>query len=190
MKTRGTSLFAIISFGIAASACGQPQPANAPSSETTTTAAGEPKKAAPAPVAAPVEEAKPAEVATPAVAPAHLEEKAEPCPQDWHCLSVAMDTGKVTKRDTKLIGDPKIDSTWSKSVDTRAAATFAEASKPVEVALRLPQSKPGEHLANVVLKLKGREIVLDKHTGEEITYVGVIAAEKDGQFLVDLRYMK
>jgi hypothetical protein len=187
MKTRGTSLFALISLALVA--CGQPEPAKDPSSSTMTTAA-EPKKSAPEakPV---VEEAKPAAEPAPTPAPAPVaEEKAEPCPQDWICVNVALDSGKITKRDTKLIGDPKVETTWSKSVDTRAAASFDQASKPVEVALKLPQSKPGEHLANVVLKFKGREILLDKHTGEEVTYVGVIAAEKDGQFMVDLRYMK
>lgn len=194
MKTRGTSLFAVLSLAsfasFAALACGQPEPAKDPSSSTMTTAAAEPKKAAPAEAPKPVEETKPtAEVAQAPAAPP-VEEKAEPCPQDWICVNVALDTGKITKRDTKLIGDPKVDTTWSKSVDTRAAASFDQASKPVELALKLPQSKPGEHLANVVLKMKGREILLDKHTGEEVTYVGVIAAEKDGQFMVDLRYMK
>ena len=48
----------------------------------------------------------------------------------------------------------------------------------------------GEHLYNVMMKINGKQILLDKHTGEEVTYVGVIAAEKDGQFMVDLRYMK
>lgn len=188
MKSRGgASLFALLSFGIVA--CGQPEPAKDPSSSTTTTAA-EPKLVAAAEATKAVEEPKPTAEVAPAPAPLPAEEKAEPCPQDWICVNVALDNGKITKRDTKLIGDPKVDTTWSKSVDTRAPAAFDQASKPVEVALKLPQSKPGEHLANVILKLKGREILLDKHTGEEVTYVGVIAAEKDGQLMVDLRYMK
>lgn len=181
MKTRGTSLFAFISLGIV-TACGQSEPAKDPSSSTMITAA-EPKPA--------VEEAKPAAEATPApAAPAvPVEEKAEPCPQDWVCVNVALDSGKITKRDTKLIGDPKVETTWSKSVDTRAAASFAS-SKPVDVSLQMPQTKAGERLYNVMMKISGRQILLDKHTGEEVTYVGVIAAEKDGQFMIDLRYMK
>jgi hypothetical protein len=155
------------------------------------TTAAEPKQApAPKPIA---EEANP--VAEPAPAPATpappVEEQAEPCPSEWVCVNVAYDTGKITKRDTKLIGDPKIDSTWSKSVDTRAPGSFEQGSKGVELTLKMPQSKAGEHLYQVYFKVKGgREILLDKHTGEEVTYVGAIAAEKDGQFMVDLRYMK
>ena len=172
MKTRGTSLFALISLGIVACG-GQPSPAKDPSSSTMTTAA-EPKTSAPA------EQPKPA-----------VEEKAEPCPQEWICVNVALDTGKITKRDTKLIGDPKVESTWSKSVDTRAPASFEQASKGVEISMKMPQTKAGEHLYQVYFKVKGgREVLLDKHTGEDVTYVGVIAAEKDGQFAVDLRYMK
>ena len=186
MKTWGTSLFAFVSLGIVA-ACGQSEPAKDPSSQTATTAA-EPKKAIPAEAAKPVEEPKPAPVAeTPAAPPA--EEKAEPCPSEWVCVNVDYATGKITKRDTKLIGDPKVESTWSKSVDTRGPATFAS-SKPVDLSLQMPQTKAGEHLYNVMMKINGKQILLDKHTGEEVTYVGVIAAEKDGQFMVDLRYMK
>jgi hypothetical protein len=193
MKTKttwgGTSLFAFLSLAIVA--CGQAEPAKDPSSSTMTTAA-EPKKSAPEakPVA---EEAKPAAepVATPAPAAAPVEEKAEPCPQEWVCVNVDYATGKITKRDTKLIGDPKVEQTWSKSVDTRAPASFEQGSKGVEIGMRMPQTKAGEHLYQVFFKVKGgREIMLDKHTGEEVTYVGVIAAEKDGQFMVDLRYMK
>jgi hypothetical protein len=186
MKTRGTSLFAIISFGIIA--CGQSEPAKDPSSSTMTTAA-EPKQA-PAPKATPAaEEAKPAAEPTPAPAAAPVEAQAEPCPQEWVCVNVDYATGKITKRDTKLIGDPKVETTWSKSLDTRAPASFAS-SKPVDLSLQMPQTKAGEHLYNVTMKINGRQIILDKHTGEEVTYVGLIAAEKDGQFMVDLRYMK
>lgn len=190
MKTWGTSLFAFLSFSsFALVACGQSaEPAKDPSSSTVTTAA-EPKKAVPTEQTKPVEEAKPAEVApTPAAPP--VEEKAEPCPSEWVCVNVDYATGKITKRDTKLIGDPKVDTTWSKSIDTRAPGSFDQATKPVEVSLKMPQTKAGEHLFNVTMKVNGREILLDKHTGEEVTYVGVIAAEKDGQFMVDLRYMK
>lgn len=188
MKTRGTSLFAYAFISLGIVACGQAEPAKDPSSSTMTTAA-EPKQAAPAPKPA-IEEPKPAAepvAATPAAPP--VEEKAEPCPSEWVCVNVDYATGKITKRDTKLIGDPKVESTWSKSVDTRAPASFAS-SKPVEVSLQMPQTKAGEHLYNVMIKINGRQMLLDKHTGEEVTYVGVIAADKDGQFAVDLRYMK
>jgi hypothetical protein len=185
MKTRGTSLFALISLLVA---CGQAEPAKDPSSQTATTAA-EPKQAPTLAAKPAVEEAAPAADPTPAPAAPAAEEKAEPCPSEWVCVNVDYATGKITKRDTKLIGDPKVDSTWSKSVDTRGAASFAS-SKPVDVSLQMPQTKAGEHLYNVMMKINGRQILLDKHTGEEVTYVGVIAAEKDGQFMIDLRYMK
>lgn len=166
------------------------QPAAAPTSDVTTTSA-EPKKAEAAPVQeAPKAEATPAGETTPAPA---AEPVAEPCPQDWVCLRVPLDgKGKIEKRATRLVGDPKIDTTWSANVDTTRAGTFPQASKPVEVVLRLPASKPGQHLAHVLLKTGGRELLLDKHEGEEITYVGVIAAEKEGDnaLLLDLRYMK
>ena len=188
MKTRGT-LLAVISLGIV-TACGQSEPAKDPSSSTMTTAA-EPKQA-PKPAEPAVEQPKPAAepvAATPAAPP--VEEKAEPCPSEWVCVNVDYATGKITKRDTKLIGDPKVETTWSKSVDTRAPASFEQGSKGVEITMKMPQTKAGEHLYQVFFKVKGgREIMLDKHTGEEVTYVGVIAAEKDGQFAVDLRYMK
>ena len=187
MKTRGTSLFAFVTLALVA--CGQSEPAKDPSSQTATTAA-EPKKAVPAEATPAVEESKPAPVAEMPAAPP-VEEKAEPCPSEWVCINVDYATGKITKRETKLIGDPKVDTTWSKSVDTRAPASFEQGSKGVEIAMKMPQTKAGEHLYQVFFKVKGgREIMLDKHTGEEVTYVGVIAAEKDGQFMVDLRYMK
>lgn len=196
MKTRGPSLFLfslplVVACGASGAAGPAQQPANAPTSDVTTTAATEPKKAEPAPEAAKPEAAPASETAaTPAPA---AEPVAEPCPQDWVCLRVPLDgKGKIEKRATRLIGDPKIDTTWSANVDTTRPGKFDSASKPVEIALRLPASKPGQHLAQVVLKANGREIMLDKHEGEELTYVGVIAAEKEGEnaFLVDLRYMK
>lgn len=187
MKTRGTSLFALITLALVA--CGQSEPPKDPSSLTATTSA-EPKKSTPAEAANPAPEATPAPVAETPAAPA-VEEKAEPCPSEWVCVNVDYATGKITKRDTKLIGDPKVETTWSKSVDTRGPASFDQGSKGVEVSMRMPQTKAGEHLYQVFFKVKGgREVMLDKHTGEEVTYVGVIAAEKDGQFMVDLRYMK
>lgn len=201
MKTRGTSLvlFTIPLLG-ACGAAATPQPAATPVSSATTTSA-EPKAAA---KETPAEQPKPEATAetTPAEAATAAEKTAEtpalmpdptpePCDGDWICVRVPLEgKGKVEKRETKLIGDPKIEATWSQNTDGRAAATFGEASVPVDLVLRRLPGKPGQHLAQIVLKAKGREIVIDKRDGGEFGYVGFIAAEKDGAFLVDLRYMK
>lgn len=194
MKTRGPSLFLITLPLLAACGASTPAqpPASAPPSSATTTTSAEPKQVEPAPQETPKAVAAPAPETTPAAAPA-AEAAPEPCPQDWVCLRVPLDgKGKIEKRATRLVGDPKIDTTWSANVDSTRSGKFDSASKPVEIVLRHPPSKPGQHLAQIVLKATGREIVLDKHEGEEFTYVGVIAAEKEGEdaFLVDLRYMK
>jgi len=154
-------------------------------SPTTTTAA-------PAPVAEPVAEPAAAEAA-PAAAPiapaAPVEAAAEKCDDGWVCVKINFATRKVEKRDTKLMGDPKIESTWSKQSDGRTA-TFDEFSKgPVELTLRRKNNDKSE----VVVKAKGGgEIVIDRHDGtiQDFTHVGAIATEQDGALLVDLRYMR
>ena len=155
-------------------------------SPTTTTAA-------PAPAAEPVAEPAAAEAApaaapaTPATPPA--EAAAEKCDDGWVCVKINFATRKVEKRDTKLMGDPKIESTWSKQSDGRTA-TFDEFSKgPVELTLRRKNNDKSE----VVVKSKGGgEIVIDRHDGtiQDFTHVGAIATEQDGALLVDLRYMR
>ena len=194
MNTRGLSfLFLTISLlGCGASAT--TQPANAPSSSTTTSAAVSPAATKPEPAKAEAEPAaQPAEASEPTKAADTPETPAAPeaCDGEWICLRVALDgKGKVEKRTTKLIGDPAIDATWSQNTDGRMPASFSEASKPVELLLKHLPGKPGQHLAQIVLRANGRETVIHKYDGEEFGYVGFIAAEKDGALLVDLRYMK
>lgn len=88
------------------------------------------------------------------------------------------------------MGDPKIESTWSKQSDGRTA-TFDEFSKgPVELTLRRKPNNKNE----VVVKLTngGKTIAIDKRDGtvDDFTDVGAIATEQDGALLVDLRYMR
>ena len=105
-------------------------------------------------------------------------------------MKVNLATGKVEPRATKLMGDPKVESTWSKQTDGRTA-TFDQFSKgAVELTLR---RKPGNK-NEVVVKLAkgGTTVVIDKHDGsvDDFTHVGAIATEQDGALLVDLRYMR
>ena len=164
-------------------ACGAPA---APAASPTTITA------APAPVeAAAVEQAPVAQADVPAPAPAAPapEAAAEKCDEGWVCVKINLATRKVEKRDTKLMGDPKIESTWSKQSDGRTA-TFDDFSKgPVELTLRRKTDTKSE----VVVKAKGgAEIVIDRHDGtiQDFTHIGAIATEQDGMLLVDLRYMR
>jgi hypothetical protein len=169
-------VFALIIVG-----CGAPA---APVASPTTTAAT-------APVPAPVEAAPAAEAAPEAAAPAApvAEAVAEKCDAGWVCVKINFTTRKVEKRDTKLMGDPKIESTWSKMSDGRTA-TFDDFSKgPVEITLRRKSNDKSE----VVVKAKGgSEIVIDRHDGttQDFTHIGAIATEQDGALLVDMRYMR
>jgi hypothetical protein len=161
-------------------ACGGP---SAPIvSPTTTTAAAAPVE--PAVEQVPVEQAAPAAPAAPSV-----EAAAEKCDEGWVCVKINFATRKVEKRETKLMGDPKIESTWSKMSDGRTA-TFDEFSKgPIELTLR----RKGSDKSEVVVKAKGGgEIVIDRHAGtvQDFTHVGAIASEQDGALLVDMRYMR
>ncbi len=131
--------------------------------------------------------------ATPAPAPAPSPPPADPvaekCDSDWVCVKVSLSTRKVEKRDTKLLGDPKIESTWSKASDGRTVS-FDEFSKgPVELTFRRgPRNKN-----DVIVKLKGgAPIVIDKHDGslDDFTHVGAIATEQDGALLIDMRYLR
>jgi len=157
-------------------------PAEAP---TTTAAIPAPP---PEPVTPTVAEPAPAPVAPPAAPPA--EAVPEKCDGGWVCVKVSLTTRKVEKRETKLMGDPKIESTWSKTSDGRTV-TFDDFSKgPLELTLRRLPNNKGE----VVVKLAkgGTPIVIDKHDGslEDFTHVGAIATEQDGALLVDLRYQR
>jgi hypothetical protein len=162
-------------------ACGAP--AAPVASPTTTTAAP-----APASEPAPVEPAAAPEAPAAPAAPV-AEAVAEKCDTGWVCVKINFATRKVEKRDTKLMGDPKIESTWSKMSDGRTA-TFDDFSKgPVELTLR----RKGNDKSEVVVKAKGgAEIVIDRHDGttQDFTHVGAIATEQDGALLVDMRYMR
>ena len=163
-------------------ACGAP--AAPVASPTTTTAAPAPASEPAAPVeTAPVPEA-PAAPAAPVA-----EAAAEKCDEGWVCVKINFATRKVEKRETKLMGDPKIESTWSKMSDGRTA-TFDEFSKgPVELTLRRKTADKSE----VVVKAKGGgEIVIDRHEGtiQDFTHIGAIATEQDGALLIDMRYMR
>ena len=184
MTTNTLALASAFSFLVLGSAaCGAPA---APVAIPTTTTA------APAALVEPAAEpaaAEAAPVAAPAL-PAPVEAVAEKCDDGWVCVKIDFATRKVEKRDTKLMGDPKIESTWSKTSDGRTVS-FDEFSKgPVELTLRRGPNNKNE----VVVKLAkgGAPIVIDKHDGtvEDFTHVGVIATEQDGALLLDLRYMR
>lgn len=171
--------------------CGSGGATNTPPAESPTTTSATPPPAAKAePAAAPVAEAPvPASPAEP-TAPPPAEAAPEPCDGGWVCVKVNLTTRKVEKRATKLMGDPKIESTWSKTSDGRTVS-FDEFSKgPVELTLRRNPNNKNE----VVVKLAkgGAPIVIDKHDGtiEDFTHVGAIATEVDGALLVDMRYLR
>ena len=163
------------------SACGDPQKA-APAASPPITTAVPPAPPKPEPVVAP---------AAPEPTPVPVKEaEAEKCDGGWVCVQVSLATRKVEKRETKLLGDPKIDSTWSKTSDGRTVSFDDFSQGPLELTLkRFPNNK-----IEVVVKLAkgGAPVTIDKHDGspEQVTHVGAIATEKDGLLLVDLRYQR
>lgn len=174
--------FAIACLSLAACGGGTP---SAPAESPTTVATIPPPPSAP--VAPPVSEPAAPPAAPPPPVP---EAAAEKCDGGWVCVKISFTTRKVEKRETKLMGDPKVESTWSKTSDGRPV-TFDDFSKgPVELTLRHLPNKKGE----VVVKLVkgGVPIVIDKRDGtsDEFTHVGAIATEQDGALLVDLRYQR
>lgn len=183
-------MLCLLPLAMACGASSSAPPAAEPSSTTTSSA----------PAVAPASEAKaappPAAPEPPAAAETaastEVEQTPEPCDRDWICLRVPLDgKGKIEKRATRLLGDPKVETTSSHNVDGTRPAKL-DTSRPVEIVLRHPPARPGQHVAQLLLKVGAREIPLDKHEGEEFSYVGVIAAEKEGDdaVLLDLRYMK
>ena len=167
-------------------ACGgaaQTAPAESPTSTTAATPSPPPEPATAAP--------EPAPSPSPAPAPSPpAEAVAEKCDGGWVCVKVSLSTRKVEKRETKLMGDPKIESTWSKTSDGRTVS-FDEFSKgPLELTLR--RGPNGKNEVVVKLAKGGTPIVIDKHDGstDDFTHVGAIATEQGGALLVDLRYMK
>jgi hypothetical protein len=175
-----------ITLALALAACGgAPLPSPATTTAATTPPEAEPSSplAPPSPHAAPAPE--PAAAPTP---PAEVEAQPEKCDGGWVCVKVSFESRKVEKRETKLIGDPKIESTWSKTSDGRTVSFDAFSKGPVELTLR---RKPGNK-NEVVVKLKGGEVVIDRRDGtsDDFTHVGAIATEKDGAMLLDLRYLR
>jgi hypothetical protein len=178
----------LVAFGLLVAGCGGATAAARPESPPSSTSATT--------ISAAVVPAQP-ELATLAAEPVPSpppvptpEAAAERCDGGWVCVKVSFATRRVEKRETKLFGDPKIESTWSKTSDGRAVA-FDDFSKgPVELVLRhLPN---GQKEVVVRLAKGGAPIVLDTHDGsvEGITHVGAIATEQDGALLIDLRYMR
>lgn len=160
----------------------------APAESPTTTTAATPSPAPAEPVATAPETA-PAPSPAPVPSPP-AEAVPEKCDGGWVCVKVSLSTRKVEKRETKLMGDPKIESTWSKTSDGRTVS-FDDFSKgPLELTLR--RGPNGKNEVVVKLAKGGTPIVIDKHDGttEDFTHVGAIATEQDGLLLVDLRYMK
>lgn len=113
----------------------------------------------------------------------------EKCDDGWVCVKVSLDKKKVDKRETKLIGDPSIEQTWSKMSDGRTVTFDALSRGSVDLTLRRKPNAKNE----VVVKLpKLGEVVIDRREGtiDDFTHVGAIVAEQDGALLVDLKYMK
>ncbi|MDF2696652.1 MAG: hypothetical protein K0S65_5035 [Labilithrix sp.] len=178
-----------LSLAFALAACGGATPAanNAETAPASTAAPAPPKAAEPESKSAPASTNE--AVAAPAPPKAEEEAAAEKCDSGWICVKVSFDTKKVEPRPTKLIGDPKIDQTWSKNTDGRPATFDAFPKGPLEVTLR---RKPGNK-NEIVAKLgKGSEVVVDRRDGtvDDFTYVSAIVAEQGGALLVDLHYMK
>lgn len=172
-----------------------------PAVDTTVTSAAttRPAHAAPAPAATEAAEPGPSAVeptretnAAPMSTTAAPDELvAEPCADGWVCVTLAAGARKVTPRDTLLVGNPSVPSTWSKTTDGRAEVTFDAYSKgAVKLSLR---RKPGNKNEVVAKIPKVGEVVLDRHAGsvDDFTHIGVIAAEAaDGALLVDIKYMR
>lgn len=166
--------------------CGGANTSEPPPAAPVAATAPPPKKAPPPPPEEPP--AAPAAPAEPTPPPP--EAAAEKCDGGWVCVKVSLDTKKVEPRETKLLGDPKIDATWSKTTDGRGPVSFDNFSKgPVEVMLR---RKPNNKNEVTVKSGKGPEIVIDRHEGsvDDFTYIGLIAAEQGNAVMIDIRYMK
>jgi hypothetical protein len=177
---------AVVFFALPACGGANATPAVSPSAEPPVTSPPPPPRAEPEPEKAEVAATAPSPAPT---TPKPAEEAAaEPCDSGWICLRVSFETKAVGKRQTKLLGDPKVPETWSKNTDGRPV-TFDTFSKgAVELFLR---RKPGDK-NEVVAKLENNEIILDRRDGtiDDFTHVGLMAAEQNGELLVDLKYLK
>lgn len=158
----------------------------------------EPKAPVEAPPPKVVKEEPPKE-APPKIAemgPPSKEAEAEKCTAGWSCLKVAVEgTRKVEKREHALIGDPKIAETWSKTIDDTKTAQFDFVkNRIIEITLKRKPNKKTEVILRTAAATspdkKGPETVLDSHDTDDFTHVGLIAAEQDGQILIDISYRK
>jgi hypothetical protein len=104
-------------------------------------------------------------------------------------VKVVVDAKTIEKRATKLVGDPKIDSAWSKWSDGRVVTFEGYSQGPVDLMLR---RKPNDKNEIVMKPPGGGEIILDRHDGsiDDFTHVDLIVAEQHGALLVDFRYSK
>ncbi len=197
MKSRTPFVLCVLTL---ASACAPAQREPAVDATTVTSATTtRPAHAAPAPTATEAAEPGPSAVeqtrettAAPMSTTAAPDELvAEPCVDGWVCVTLAAGARKVTPRDTLLVGNPSVPSTWSKTTDGRVEVTFDAYSKgAVKLSLR---RKPGNKNEVVAKIPKVGEVVLDRHAGsvDDFTHIGVIAAEAaDGALLVDIKYMR
>ena len=104
-------------------------------------------------------------------------------------MKIVLEPKAIEKRATKLIGDPRIDSAWSKWSDGRVVTFEAFSQGSVDFMLR---RKPNDKNEVVMKPPAGGEIILDRHDGsiDDFTHVDFIVSEQRGALLVDFRYSK
>lgn len=159
-----------------------PSTASAPPSASAAPIATEPP---PAPEPAPVASAPPPAASTP-----------EACDESWVCVKIPLAGGKLEKRTTRILGDSHFTETLSQTTDGRRPGTFDVGGKHVEVSLR--QKAGVKPKSEVVLRIApadaptklGPENVVDSRDAGTFSYVGMIAAEDGGAFVLDVKYMK
>lgn len=192
-------IFSLLLLTLGAAACGGGAAQIAPPSSATTVdnadVAG--NKPAPAPAAAAPAPPEPASEPPPAKTEPTKETASNPDPCDakawWTCVSIALDSRKVDKRTTLLVGDGAFSETHSGTTDGRNPVVFTtESGDVVSVALR---RKPGSKSEIVVKTGKsadklGAETIIDRHDGDDFQYVSVIGTVQGGKVFVDVRYMR
>lgn len=146
------------------------------------------------PTPAPVAET-PAEAPKNAEPPKETASTPEPCDAKmwWSCATIALDSRKVEKRTTLLVGDSSFSETHSGTTDGRNPVVFTtESGDVVSVAMR---RKPGSK-SEIVVKIGksadklGPETIIDRHDGEDFQYVSVIGTVQGGRAHIDVRYMR
>lgn len=151
---------------------------------------------APPPKAVKTEEPVKEEPKIAELGPPSKEAEPEKCTAGWSCIKVAVEgTRKVERREHALIGDPKIPETWSKTIDDTKTAQFDFVkNRVIEITLKRKPNKKTEVILRTAAATspdkKGPETVLDAHDTDDFTHVGLIAAEQDGQILIDISYRK